>query len=69
VAVLTDNTEVGVGLGKVEITSHIFLAVVYPEIFFFRGCPTNSVEDRRHKKRGSWGGSPLVRGSAQFASE
>jgi hypothetical protein len=31
------------------------------------GGSTNSVEDRGHRERGSWGGSPLVRGSAQFA--
>ena len=27
------------------------------------GGSTNSVEDRGQRKRGSWGGSPLVRGS------
>jgi hypothetical protein len=27
------------------------------------------VEDRGHRERGSGGGSPLVRGSAQFANE
>jgi len=27
------------------------------------GGSTNSVEDRGHTERGSWGGSPLVRGS------
>jgi hypothetical protein len=30
------------------------------------GCSTNSVEDRGQRERGSGGGSPLVRGSAQF---
>ena len=30
---------------------------------FFRGGPTNSVEDRGQTERGSGGGSPLVRGS------
>jgi hypothetical protein len=30
---------------------------------------TNSVEDRGQIERGSGGGSPLVRGSAQFANE
>jgi hypothetical protein len=35
---------------------------------FFRveGGSTNSVEDRGQRERGSGGGSPLVRGSAQF---
>jgi hypothetical protein len=35
----------------------------------FGGCSTNSVEDRGQRERGSGGGSPLVRGSTQFASE
>jgi hypothetical protein len=30
---------------------------------------TNSVEDRGQRERGSGGGRPLVRGSAQFAKE
>jgi hypothetical protein len=30
---------------------------------------TNSVEDRGQRERGSGGGSPLVRGSTQFANE
>jgi hypothetical protein len=33
------------------------------------GRSTNSVEDRGRRERGSGGGSPLVRGSAQFANE
>jgi hypothetical protein len=33
------------------------------------GGSTNSVEDRGQKERGSGGGSPLVRGSTQFANE
>jgi hypothetical protein len=33
------------------------------------GGSTNSVEDRGQRERGSAGGSPLVRGSAQFANE
>jgi hypothetical protein len=33
------------------------------------GGSTNSVEDRGRRERGSGGGSPLVRGSAQFANE
>jgi hypothetical protein len=36
---------------------------------FVRGCPTNSVEYRGQRERGSGGGSPLVRGSTQFANE
>jgi hypothetical protein len=33
------------------------------------GCSTNSVEDRGQREQGSGGGSPLVRGSTQFANE
>jgi hypothetical protein len=33
------------------------------------GVSTNSVEDREKRGRGSADGSPLVRGSAQFANE
>jgi hypothetical protein len=33
------------------------------------GSSTNSVEDRGQTERGSGGGSPLVRGSAQLANE
>jgi hypothetical protein len=33
------------------------------------GGSTNSVEDRGHSEGGSEGGSPLVRGSDQFANE
>jgi hypothetical protein len=33
------------------------------------GGSTNSVEDRGQRERGSGSGSPLVRGSAQFANE
>jgi hypothetical protein len=40
-------------------------AVANPEIFF--GGSTNSV-DRGQREQGSGGGSPLVRGSAQFAN-
>jgi hypothetical protein len=42
-------------------------SVAYPEIFFGGGS-TNSVEDRGQREQGSGGGSPLVRGSAQFAT-
>jgi hypothetical protein len=38
------------------------------EIFFVWGS-TNSVENRGQRKRGSGGGSPLVRGYTQFANE
>ena len=38
-------------------------SVAYPGIFFGEGCPTNSVEHRGQRGRGSGGGSPLVRGS------
>jgi len=41
-------------------------AVAYPGILFKGGgggFPTNSVEDRGQRERGSGGGSPLVRGS------
>jgi hypothetical protein len=43
--------------------------VAYPEFFFFfgGGGSTNS-EDRGQREQGSGGGSPQVRGSAQFAN-
>jgi hypothetical protein len=52
-------------------------AVAYPGIFFgvgpspgiFSGGSTHSVEDRRQRERRSGGGSPLIRGSPQFANE
>jgi hypothetical protein len=37
-------------------------------IFFDEGS-TNSVEDRGQRERGSGGGSPLVKGSTQYANE
>jgi hypothetical protein len=40
-----------------------------PRNFFGVGGSTNSVEDRGQRERRSGGGSPLVRGSAQFANE
>jgi hypothetical protein len=45
--------------------------VAYPGILFREGegGSTNSVEGRGQIKRGSKGGRPLVRGSAQFANE
>jgi hypothetical protein len=36
---------------------------------FFEGGSTNSDEDRGQRERRSGGGSPLVRGSTQFANE
>jgi hypothetical protein len=38
-------------------------------IIFFGGSSTNSFEDRGQREQGSGGGSPLVRGSTQFANE
>jgi hypothetical protein len=43
-------------------------AVAYPGIFSGGGA-TNSVEDRGQTEQWSQGGSPLVRGSTQFANE
>jgi uncharacterized spore protein YtfJ len=48
----------------------IVVSVAYPGILFGGGGgSTNSVENRGQKERGSGSGSPLVRGSAQFANE
>jgi hypothetical protein len=52
-------------------------AVAYPGFFsvggytriFFSGSLKNLVEDRGQREWGSGGGSPLVRGSTQFANE
>jgi hypothetical protein len=44
-------------------------SVAYPGILFGGGGSPNSVEDSGQRERGSGGGSPLVRGSAQFANE
>ena len=41
----------------------MFYSVAYPGILFGVGGSTNSIEDRGQRKRGSGGGSPLVRGS------
>jgi hypothetical protein len=41
---------------------------VYARIIVWEGS-TNSVEDRGQREQGSGGGSPLVRGSTQFANE
>jgi hypothetical protein len=46
------------------------VSVAYcPGILFGAGGSTNSVDDREQRERGSGGGSPLVRGSTQFANE
>jgi hypothetical protein len=46
------------------------ISVAYPGFFFFwGGGSTNSVDDRGQRERISGGGSPLVRGSTQFANE
>jgi hypothetical protein len=44
-------------------------SVAYPGIFSGGGGSTNSVKDKGQRERGSGGGSPLVRGSAEFANE
>jgi hypothetical protein len=44
--------------------------VAYPGIFWEGGRgSTSSVEGRGQRERGSGSGSPLARGSAQFADE
>jgi hypothetical protein len=53
---------------SVTIRSQPGRAVAYPGILFGWGS-TNSFEDRGQKERGSGGGSPPVRGLAQFANE
>jgi hypothetical protein len=50
------------------VAIEILRSVAYQGILF-RGGSTNSVEDRMQREQGSGGGSPLVRGSAQFANE
>jgi hypothetical protein len=40
-----------------------------PGIIFVGGGLTNSAEDRGQREWGSGGGSPLVRGSTQFANK
>jgi hypothetical protein len=39
-----------------------------PMNFFGKGGSTNSVENRGQREWGSGGGSPLIRGFAQFAN-
>jgi hypothetical protein len=48
------------------LQSTLSVSGAYPGTLFGGGS-TNSVEDREQRERGSGGGSPLVRGSAQFA--
>jgi hypothetical protein len=50
------------------ITITILLASGIPRDFFEEGF-NNSVEDSGQRERGSGGGSPLLRGSTQFANE
>jgi hypothetical protein len=50
---------------SVSIAEH---AVAYPGLFSGGGS-INSVEDRGQREWRSGGGSPLVRGSTQFANE
>ena len=45
-----------------KATKEQVFTVAYTGILFGGGS-TNSVEDRGQRERGSWGGSPLVRGS------
>jgi hypothetical protein len=54
--------------GAVDTSQCIGAAVAYSGMLFGVGS-TNSVEDRGQRERGSGGGTPLVRGSAQFANE
>jgi hypothetical protein len=48
-----------------DVTGNIYIYIY----FFWGGVSTNSVEDRGQRERRSGGGSPLVRGSIQFANE
>jgi len=41
----------------------MMVTVAYRGILLGGGGSTNLVEDRGQRERGSWGGSPLVRGS------
>jgi hypothetical protein len=58
-------------LGPTQSPIQCLPAVAHPAIFSGGGGggSTNSVEDRGQRELGSGGGSPLVRGSAQFAKE
>jgi hypothetical protein len=56
--------------GSLSSRKGLKVPVAYPGILFGGGgVSTNSVEDRGQRERGSGGGSPLVRGSAQFSNE
>jgi len=52
-----------INIGVVYDACREMTAVAYPGILFGGGGPTNSVEHRGQKERGSGGGSPLVRRS------
>jgi len=59
------NTSINAGASWSQagrVKTIISCTVAYPGILFGEG-PTNSVEDRGQRERGSEGGSPLVRGS------
>jgi hypothetical protein len=43
--------------------------VACPEVYFGGRGSTNSVEEKGQREREYGGGSPLVRGSTQFANE
>jgi hypothetical protein len=64
--------EIQITLQCITIRHHLSLASSsgVPRNFFSGGCSTNSVEveDRGQTECGSGGGSPLVRGAAQFAN-
>jgi hypothetical protein len=47
---------------------NLLISVTYPG-FLFGGDSNNLVEDRGQTERGSGGGSPLFRGSTQFAND
>jgi hypothetical protein len=51
------------------VTPGFFFGGVTPRIFSGGRGSTNSVEDRGQRERGAGGGSPLIRGSTQFANE
>jgi hypothetical protein len=52
-----------------KIIPHFITKQWCAQEFCSEGGSTNSVEDRGQREWGSGGGSPLVRGSAQFANE
>jgi hypothetical protein len=67
---ITDICPVNVkGIEQMSLLNEQRLTSVAFSEIFSGGGSTNSVEDRRQRKQGSGGGSPLVRGSAQFVNE